>query len=56
VWGKGQADKDSMCKLLICKVLRPDYFMIFAHEFIRDNLGEEFVPEGMPAIEKVFKS
>lgn len=30
--------------------------MTFAFEFIRDNLGEEFVPEGMPAIEKVFKN
>jgi len=56
VWGKGQADKDSMCKLLICKVLRPDYFMNFAHEFIRDNLGDEFVPEGIPSLDKVFKS
>jgi len=30
--------------------------MNFAFEFIRDNLGEEFVPEGMPALDKVFKS
>jgi len=41
VWGKNAADKDAVCKLLLCKVLRPDVFPQFAAEFIKDNLGDE---------------
>lgn len=56
VWGKNAADKDAVCKLLVCKILRPDVFPQFAAEFIKDNLGDEYVPEGMPSLDKVLKT
>lgn len=39
VWGKNPPD--SLCKLLICKILRPDKFIEFVNDFIKENLGEE---------------
>lgn len=51
VWGKN--GPDSLCKLLICKILRPDKFIEFAIEFIKENLGDEFIPEGMPDLGKI---
>mmetsp|Transcript_72516 Transcript_72516/g.156831 ORF Transcript_72516/g.156831 Transcript_72516/m.156831 type:complete len:108 (+) Transcript_72516:430-753(+) len=54
VWGKN--GPDSLCKLLICKILRPDKFIDFAIEFIKENLGEDFVPEGMADLGKIMKS
>jgi len=54
VWSKTQPD--SLCKLLICKILRPDKFMEFAIEFIRFNLSDEFIPEGMPDVGKAMKT
>jgi len=29
---------------------------LFATEFIKDNLGDEFISEGMPQLDKVLKT
>jgi len=45
-----------LCKLIICKILRPDKFFEFAIEFISNNLGPEFIPEGMPDVSRLLNN